>query len=66
VSIQTIVNLCLILLVVPMYSRGLSTRDIEEALPDPATSETLLRKILLHLTPGHQEIWSAPPARAST
>jgi len=31
-------------LVVQMYSRGLSTRDIEEALRDPRTGETLLSK----------------------
>jgi transposase-like protein len=31
-------------LVVQMYARGLSTRDIEEALRDPATGETLLSK----------------------
>jgi transposase-like protein len=31
-------------LVVQMYSRGLSTRDIEEALRDPLTGETLLSK----------------------
>lgn len=31
-------------LVVQMYTRGLSTRDIEEALRDPATGETLLSK----------------------
>jgi putative transposase len=31
-------------LVVQMYMRGLSTRDIEEALRDPATGETLLSK----------------------
>jgi putative transposase len=31
-------------LVVQMYTRGLSTRDIEEALRDPETGETLLSK----------------------
>jgi transposase-like protein len=31
-------------LVVQMYTRGLSTRDIEETLRDPATGETLLSK----------------------
>jgi putative transposase len=31
-------------LVVQMYTRGLSTRDIEEALRDPATGETLLSR----------------------
>jgi transposase-like protein len=31
-------------LVVQMYTRGLSTRDIEEALRDPVTGETLLSK----------------------
>jgi len=31
-------------LVVQMYTRGLSTRDVEEALRDPVTGETLLSK----------------------
>jgi transposase-like protein len=31
-------------LVVQMYTRGLSTRDIEEALRDPVSGETLLSK----------------------
>jgi transposase-like protein len=31
-------------LVVQMYARGLSTRDIEEALRDPVTGQTLLSK----------------------